>query len=183
MLEMLAWHEVSTLTSNTASRKLMRTRGVVKPFKMPFFTAATVMLELIPIQTRMMVHMHYQLQQLLRVIPPPLMLSPQSLIPHLIASLHWLQWGFPLQPPSRTSSVEIIEHVDSPEIQRSHYRTHSPFLPPDTDFSPEELEEAAIMQKKLEKAIPVKRLIIKSESSATKMKYSKADVNDSKLSE
>ena len=34
------------------------------------------------------------------------------------------------------------------------------------------------MQKKLEKAIPVKQLIIKSESSATKKKHSNADVND-----
>ena len=79
---------------------------------------------------------------------------------------------------SRTASVEIIEDVDSPEIQRSRYRAHSPFLPPDTDFSPEELEEAAVIQKKLEKAIPVKRLIVKSESSATKKKHSNADVND-----
>jgi hypothetical protein len=40
------------------------------------------------------------------------------------------------------------------------------------------VEEAAVMQKKLEKAIPVKQLIIKSESSATKKKHSNADVND-----
>jgi hypothetical protein len=78
---------------------------------------------------------------------------------------------------SRTSSVEIIEQVDSPEIRRSHYRAHSPFLPPDVEFPPDELKEVAIIKKKLENAIPVKRLVMKSESSATKKRVN-SDVDD-----
>jgi hypothetical protein len=52
-----------TLTSNTAFRKLKRTKRVVKPSEMPLFAAAVVVLKLIPIpiSTRMMMYMHYQL--------------------------------------------------------------------------------------------------------------------------
>ena len=78
---------------------------------------------------------------------------------------------------SRTSSVEIIEQVDSPEIRRLHYRAHTLFLPPNVDFSPDELKEVAINKKKLENAIPVKQLVVKSESSATK-KHVNSDVDD-----
>jgi hypothetical protein len=78
---------------------------------------------------------------------------------------------------SRTSSVEIIEQVDSSEIRRSHYCAHSPFLPPNVDFSPDELKEVALIKKKLENAIPVKRLVMKLESSAMKKRVN-SDVND-----
>ena len=53
-------HKVSTFTfttwiliSNTAFRKLMRTRGVVKPFKMPLFVAAAIVLKSTLIRTMM----------------------------------------------------------------------------------------------------------------------------------
>jgi hypothetical protein len=52
--------------------------------------------------------------------------------------------------------MEIFEQVDSPETRRLDYRAHSPFLPLNVDFSPDELKEVAIIKKKLENAIPVK---------------------------
>ena len=55
---------------------------------------------------------------------------------------------------------------------------HSLFSSPNIDFSTNELEEVATIWKKLEKVIPVKRLIIKLESSATKKKHSNVDVED-----
>ena len=47
---------------------------------------------------------------------------------------------------SHTSSIEIIEQVDSPGISRLHYHAHSLFLPPNVDFSFDELKEVTVIK-------------------------------------
>ena len=70
------------LISNTAFRKLMRTRGVVKPVEMPLFVAATIVFKSTLIWTMM---------------SPTLRLCMQYLVPYLMVSLYLLQQSLPLQ--------------------------------------------------------------------------------------
>ena len=82
-------HKVSTFTfatwiliSNTAFRKLMRTRGVVKPFEMPLFVAAAIVLKSTPIRTMM---------------SRTLRLCMQYLVPHPMVSPYPLRQSLPLR--------------------------------------------------------------------------------------